>query len=102
MIEQIIGREMLQRSGSLFYFYSTHAGAEIDLIIDRGTERIGYEFKCSASVAKRDWTNLKAGIDDGVIHKGVVVHLGERDFSVSEHVGVIGGERLLLTRKLEN
>jgi predicted AAA+ superfamily ATPase len=64
MIEQIINCEMLQRAGSLFYFYRTHAGAEIDLIIDRGTEKIGSEFKCSVSVSKRDWANLQAGIDD--------------------------------------
>ena len=102
MIKQIIDREMLQRASSLFYFYRTHAGAEIDLIIDRGSERIGYEFKCSAAVAKRDWANLKAGIDESVIHKGFVVHMGERDFPVSEHVSVIGSERLLLTRKLKD
>ena len=67
MIEQIISREMLQEAGSLFYFYRTHAGAEIDLIIGRGSERIGYEFKCSVSIGKRDWANLRAGIDEGVI-----------------------------------
>jgi predicted AAA+ superfamily ATPase len=98
MIEQIINCEMLQRAGSLFYFYRTHAGAEIDLIIDRGTEKIGYEFKCSVSVSKRDWANLQAGIDDDVIHKGFVVYMGERDFPVAEHIRVICGERFLLSK----
>lgn len=96
MIEQIIAREMLQSTGSLFYFYRTHAGAEIDLIIDRGTERIGYEFKCSVSVSKRDWTNLQTGIDDGVIHKGFVVYMGERDFPVAEPIRVVCSEKMLL------
>jgi predicted AAA+ superfamily ATPase len=96
MIEQIIAREMLQSTGSLFYFYRTHAGAEIDLIIDRGTERIGYEFKCSVSVSKRDWTNLQSGIDDGVIHKGFVVYMGERDFPVAEPIRVVCSEKMLL------
>lgn len=36
MIEQIISLENLPRSGSGFYFFRTHAGAEIDLLIDRG------------------------------------------------------------------
>jgi predicted AAA+ superfamily ATPase len=97
MIEQIIAREMLQRAGSLFYFYRTHAGAEINLIIDRGTERIGYEFKCSVSASKRDWANLQAGIDEEVIHKGFVVYLGERDLPVAEHIRVVHGEELLLS-----
>jgi predicted AAA+ superfamily ATPase len=99
MIEQIIAREMLQRAGSQFYFYRTHAGAEIDLIVDRGTERIGYEFKCSVSAGKRDWTNLKTGIDDGVIHKGLVVYMGEREFPVAERIRVVCGETLLLTKQ---
>ncbi len=98
MIEQIISREMLQRAGSLFYFYRTHAGAEIALIIDRGTERIGYEFKCSVSVGKRDWANLQAGIDEGVIHRGFVAYMGERDFPVTEHISVANGEKLLLSK----
>jgi predicted AAA+ superfamily ATPase len=98
MIEQIISREMLQRAGSLFYFYRTHAGAEIDLIIDRGSERIGYEFKCSVSISKKDWANLQAGIDEGVIHKGFVVYMGERNFPVAEQISVVHGEKLLLSR----
>ena len=91
MIEQIISHETLQRAGGLFYFYRTHAGAEIDLIIDRGSERIGYEFKCSVSIGKRDWGNLQAGIDEGVIHRGVVVYMGDRNFPVTEQISVVDG-----------
>ena len=96
MIEQLISREMLQRVGSLFYFYRTHAGAEIDLIIDRGSERIGYEFKCAVSAGKRDWANLQAGIDEGVIHKGFVVYMGDRNFPVTEKIRFIHGKRTLI------
>ncbi len=95
MIEQLISREILQRDGSLFYFYRTHAGAEIDLIIDRGSERIGYEFKCAVSAGKRDWANLQAGIDEGVIHKGLVVYTGDRNFAVTEKIRVVHGEHVL-------
>ena len=98
MIEQIISREMLKKTGSLFYFYRTHAGAEIDLIIERGSERIGYEFKCSVSIGKRDWANLRAGIDEGVIHKGFLVYMGERNFPVAKQISVLNGEELLLSK----
>lgn len=97
MIEQIIDREMLHNAGSHFYFYRTHAGAEIDLIIDRGSERIGYEFKCAVSVAKRDWTNLQAGIDEDIIHKGFIVYMGERNFPVAEKINAVRAEKLLLS-----
>ena len=98
MIEQIISRETLQRAGSLFHFYRTHAGAEIDLIIDRGSERIGYEFKCSVAIGKRDWANLRSGVDEGVIHRGVVVHMGDRNFPLTEQISVVNGEKLLLSK----
>ena len=88
---------MLQRDGSLFYFYRTHAGAEIDLIIDRGSERIGYEFKCAVSVGKRDWSNLQAGIAEGVIHKGFVAYMGDRNFPVAEKIRVVPGEHVLIS-----
>lgn len=98
MIEQVISQEMLQRAGSHFYFYRTHAGAEIDLIVDRGSKRIGYEFKCSVSVGKRDWASLQAAMDEGVIHKGFVVYMGERNFPVAEQIIVVPGEKLLLSK----
>lgn len=97
MIEQIIAREQLQKAGSQFYFFRTYAGAEIDLIVDRGNERIGYEFKCAVSAGPKDWANLKKGIDDGIIHRGFLVYLGERSYPVSERVEVVGAERFLTT-----
>jgi len=59
-------------------FFRTYAGAEIDLIVDRGYERAGYEFKCSLSASRKDWAGLKKGMEDGIINKGYVVYLGER------------------------
>jgi len=96
MTEQIIARDQLQGAGRQFYFFRTYAGAEIDLIVDRGSERIGYEFKCAVSAGPKDWASLRKGIDDGIIHKGFLVYLGERDYPVSEDVEVVGAERFLI------
>ena len=95
MIEQIIAREQLRKTGSQFYFFRTYAGAEIDLIVDRGNERIGYEFKCAVAAGPKDWANLKKGIDDNIIRKGFLVYLGERSYPVSEKVEVVDAERFL-------
>jgi len=95
MIEQIIGGEQLRKTGTQFYFFRTHAGAEIDLIVDRGNERIGYEFKCAASTGPKDWANLKKGIDDHIIHKGFLIYLGARSYPVSKEVEVVGAEHFL-------
>ena len=97
MIEQIIAREQLEGTGRQFYFFRTYAGAEVDLIVDRGSERIGYEFKCAVSTGPKDWANLKKGMDDGIIHKGFLVYLGERDFPVSKDIEIVGAEHILIS-----
>jgi hypothetical protein len=96
MIEQLIALERLTHRGSQFYFYRIHGGGEIDLIIDRGTERTGYEFKCAASANRKDWINLLTGIEDGIIQKGFVVNWGERNYSVSDTIEVVSAEKMLI------
>ena len=98
MIEQIIAHEQLQGAGSQFYFFRTYAGAEIDLVVDRGYERAGYEFKCSVSASRKDWASLRNGVEDGIIHKGFVVYLGERSYPVSDKINVVGAESFLKTQ----
>lgn len=89
MIEQIVGLENLHHPGSGFYFYRTHAGAEIDLLIDRGQSRIGFEFKAAAATDARDWQHLEAGVKDGVIDRGLVVYGGQRAFAISNAIRVV-------------
>jgi uncharacterized protein len=89
MIEQIVTLENLHHAGSGFYFYRTHAGAEIDLLIDRGQSRIGFELKAAASTEPRDWQHLAAGVKDGLIDRGVVVYGGRRAFDVSATIRVV-------------
>ena len=86
IIEQLIAREELERRGSQYHFYRTQTGVEIDLLIDRGQKRVGYEIKCAASVSAEDTVNLRKGLDDGIIHEGVVVYSGPRAFPVSNHI----------------
>jgi len=101
VIEQVVAAEQLHRPGSRFYFYRTYAGAEIDLIVDRGQERIGFEFKCALSATKKDFSTLRAGISDGIIHKGCLVYLGERNYPVGDRIHVVGGE-YFLTESCQN
>ncbi len=89
LIEQIISMEQIRRSGSQFFFYRTHAGAEIDLIIDRGRERIGFEFKCATSVTRRDWGTLQQCLSDGMIDQGYLLYLGERNFQTADRIEVM-------------
>ncbi len=101
VIEQLIALEGLSLPGSQYFFYRTHGGAEIDLIIARGQTRIGYEIKCSMSVAKKGWRHLRAGIDEGIIHEGFVVYLGERSFAAADDITVLPAADLLRSRARE-
>ncbi len=40
---------------------------------------------------------MQAGVDQGVIHKGFVVYMGDGKFSVTEKIRVVSGEHLLIS-----
>lgn len=95
MIQQVAALEELQHSGSGFYFYRTQTGVEIDLLIDRGHERLGFEFKAGVTTDPTDWRHLQKGIDDGVIDRGCVVYSGTREFPINERISVVPAIQLL-------
>jgi predicted AAA+ superfamily ATPase len=45
VLEDLIRRERLRHPYSQFYYWRTGAGAELDLILDRGSYRVGIEIK---------------------------------------------------------
>jgi predicted AAA+ superfamily ATPase len=45
VMEDIIRREKLRHPHTQFHFWRTAAGAEMDLLLDRGSQRIGIEIK---------------------------------------------------------
>jgi predicted AAA+ superfamily ATPase len=96
MIEQIVAVEKQHHPGSGFFFYRTHTGVEIDLLIDRGQARVGFELKAGVAIEPRDWAHLQAGIEDGVIARGVLVHTGTHDFMASQKIRVAPAAKLLL------
>ncbi|MCK4415215.1 MAG: ATP-binding protein [Candidatus Eisenbacteria sp.] len=95
MTEQLITREQLADPAVECYHYRTHAGAEIDLVLKRGPERVGYEFKSSLSVSKRAWSTLAQAVVEQVIDRGVVVYAGTRRFQPAQSVEVLPAADLL-------
>jgi uncharacterized protein len=98
LVEQIIALEKLKTAGGQFWFWRTRAGAEIDLIVEHGTERTGYEFKCATSVGSFDTSGLKAGMADGVISRGYVVYHGTRRFALADRIEAVPAEEILTKR----
>jgi hypothetical protein len=97
LTEQVIALEKLRQVGSQLWFYRTRAGAEIDLVIERGGQRIGYEFKCASSVGLSDASGLRAGLADGVITEGMVVYFGGHRYPLSDRIEAVPAELLLRT-----
>jgi predicted AAA+ superfamily ATPase len=95
MVEQTIALERLVHAGSQFWFYRTRAGAEIDLVVEHGVERTGYEFKCSSSVSRRAASGLRAGMADGVITRGAIVYAGARRYPVTDAIEAIPADMFL-------
>lgn len=95
MIEQVLALENLSRPGSTGYFYRTHTGTEVDLLLDRGQSRLGFEFKSGAVIDPRDAAGLQAAIDDGIITRGIIAYQGSRKFAVSASIRVTPAADLL-------
>ncbi len=64
VIEEIIRRERLVRPHTQFFFWRTAAGAEVDLVLDRGNERIGIEIKAGGTENIHDASRLNAALQD--------------------------------------
>ena len=74
------------------YFWATHAGAEIDLVVVRGRRRLGFEFK--RTVAPRVTRSMRVALADLRLDRIDVVHAGEESFPLAEDVRAVGLERV--------
>jgi predicted AAA+ superfamily ATPase len=77
--------QVLQLSGERnIYFWATHTGAELDLLLFRDGRRIGMEFKYGDS--PRVTRSMRVALDDLHLDRIVVVHPGRRSFELDERI----------------
>ena len=95
LVEQIVALENLSRTGSQLWFYRTHGGAEVDLIVDRGLRRIGFELKLSSAATRGDARHLVAAIHEGVITSGYLIYAGGRRYPLTEEVEAVPASDLI-------
>ena len=69
------------------YFWATHGGAELDLLVNLGGRRYGFEFKYQ-DAPRRNRSMLIAREDLG-LEKLWVVYPGSRDYALDESIQVI-------------
>lgn len=75
------------------FFWRTHAGAELDLLMIRGARRIGVEVKRTTAPALTPST--KAAMSDLKLDQLYVVHAGEVTFPLADKVQAVAFDELL-------
>jgi len=88
-IEEVIRRLDADRDA---YFYKTHGGAELDLLIVRGGRRYGFEMKyVDAPVATK---SMHVALEDLRLERLWVIYPGLRTFPLSKKIVALPLERL--------
>lgn len=79
--------------GASLFHYRTHAGAEVDLILERlDGQVVGVEVKATASVREADFRHLRAlrdrldGLADARFRRGVVLYAGAEPLSFGDRL----------------
>ena len=75
------------------FFYATHGGAELDLLVVRGRRRLGFEFK--RTVAPELTKSMRVALADLRLERLDVIHAGERSFALAERVRAVPLARVL-------
>jgi hypothetical protein len=75
------------------FFWATHAGAEIDLLVVRGRKRLGFEFK--RTVAPRVTPSIRSALQDLRLDRVDVVHAGDQTFPLAPRVRAVALSRVL-------
>ena len=75
------------------FFYATHGGAELDLLVVRGRRRLGFEFK--RSVAPELTKSMRIALADLRLERLDVIHAGERTFPLADRVRAVPLARVL-------
>ena len=68
------------------WFWATHAGAELDLLLDLGGARVGVEIK--RSDAPRMTSSMRTALEDLHLHRLIVAYPGTRRYSLGDRVEV--------------
>ena len=73
------------------YYWATHGGAELDLLVFHGTRRIGFEFKRTSSPGMT--RSMHSALGDLRLDQLFVIYPGGARFPLHERVEAVGLER---------
>lgn len=94
-IEEVIRRLDADRDA---YFYRTHGGAELDLLIVRGGRRYGFEMKYADAPATTK--SMHVALEDLRLERLWVIYPGRRAFALSKKISALPLSQLSTLAKL--
>jgi len=86
--------QILEADSEQCYFWATHTGVEIDLLVADGGNLRGFEIKRTSS--PRITPSIRFAIDDLQLSRVDIVHAGNESFPLSDRVNAISASRLLV------
>ena len=91
--EGFVTEQILQLDVSDPFFWATHAGAELDLVVRVGRERVGIEIKRTAQ--PRMTPSIHHALDDLELDRAIVAHAGKERFPLADNVEAVPVPQLL-------
>lgn len=94
--EGFVLQETLTRLGARpeeTFFWSTHTGAELDLLIVRGNQRLGFEVKRTSS--PKFTRSAHSAMDTLELDRLDIIHAGEHTFALDDRVRAVAFKNLL-------
>ena len=91
VIEQII--RQLDASPEECFFWATHGGAELDLLIIRGNKRLGFEIKLTSS--PRVTPSMNSALTTLGLTDITLVHAGEKTFPLGKKIRAVAFKNIL-------
>jgi len=94
----VIEQVLMVESHDEAFFWATHQGAEIDLILRRGAQLLGVE--CKRSDAPRMTPSIRIALEDLGLARVAVVYPGSKRYPLSERVEAVPLEQVAAGRPL--
>ncbi len=75
------------------FFWATHSGAELDLLLVKGRRRVGVEVKFISS--PQVTRSMKIALEDLKLNILYVIYAGEKNFSLSKKIYAVSAWKML-------
>lgn len=90
VIEQLIRHAGFRKEEC--FFWATHGGAELDLLVVMGSKRLGFEIKLTSSPQVSP--SMRIAVSDLKLKQLYIIHAGEESFQLEQKIKAVAFRRL--------